>query len=122
VIDFRLSVEALGNTRFGYSPLAEVAASLRLLATPSPGFVMQPWLSVIAGRAGRGARGRLQAASDADEQTRILQDADKVLAKDVAYIPIDTAVFYFLHGSGVENYLNTAASNGFADLGPIGVK
>ena len=63
-----------------------------------------------------------QEATDLDEQTRILQDADKVLAKDVAYIPIDTAIFYFLRGSGVKNYMNTAASNGYPDLGPIGVQ
>jgi len=63
-----------------------------------------------------------QAATDLDEQTRVLQDADKVLAKDVAYIPIDTAIFYFLHGSGVKNYMNTAASNGYPDLGPIAVQ
>lgn len=50
MIDFKLSIEALGNTRFGYSPLAEAASSLRLLATPSPGFVMQPWLSDVAGQ------------------------------------------------------------------------
>jgi DNA-binding transcriptional ArsR family regulator len=52
VIDFKLSIEALGNTRFGYSPLAEAASSLRLLTTPSPGFVMQPWLSDVAGQLG----------------------------------------------------------------------
>jgi DNA-binding transcriptional ArsR family regulator len=51
MIDFRLSVEALGNTRFGYSPLAEAASSLRLLGTPA-GFVMQPWLSDVAGQLG----------------------------------------------------------------------
>lgn len=34
--------------------------------------------------------------------------------------PVDTAVFYFLHGSGVKNYVNTAASNGCPDLGQSG--
>jgi len=63
-----------------------------------------------------------QAATDLDQQTSVLQDADKVLAKDVAYIPIDTAIFYFLHGSGIKNYMNTAASNGYPDLGPIAVQ
>jgi len=63
-----------------------------------------------------------QEAADLDAQTTFLQEADKVLAKDVAYIPIDTAIFYFLRGSNVTGYLNTAASNGFPDLGPIGVK
>jgi len=52
VIDFRLSVEALGNTRFGYSPLAEAASSLRLLGGEKPGFVMQPWLTDVAGQLG----------------------------------------------------------------------
>ena len=52
MIDFELSVETLGNTRFGYSPLAEAAASLRLLTMPKPGFVMQPWLSDVAGLLG----------------------------------------------------------------------
>jgi peptide/nickel transport system substrate-binding protein len=63
-----------------------------------------------------------QNATDLDQQTKFLQEADKVLVKDVAYIPVDTAIFYFLHGSGVKNYMNTAASNGFVDLGPIAVK
>jgi peptide/nickel transport system substrate-binding protein len=63
-----------------------------------------------------------QAAADLDQQTELLQQADKVLAKDVAYIPIDTAIFYMLRGSNVTGYTNTAASNGYPDLGPIGVK
>jgi DNA-binding transcriptional ArsR family regulator len=44
MIQFRLSVDALGQTRFGYSPLAEVAASLRVLGKGGAGLVMQPWL------------------------------------------------------------------------------
>jgi len=63
-----------------------------------------------------------QEAADLEQQTTLLQQADQVLAKDVAYIPIDTAVFYMLRGSDVTGYLNTAASNGYPDLGPIGVK
>jgi len=63
-----------------------------------------------------------QNATDLDQQTELLQQADKVLAKDVAYIPVDTAVFYMLRGSNVTGYINTAASNGYPDLGPIGVK
>jgi peptide/nickel transport system substrate-binding protein len=63
-----------------------------------------------------------QEASDLDQQTQILQQADQVLAKDVAYIPIDTAIFYMLRGSDVTGYHTTAASNGYPDLGPIGVK
>jgi peptide/nickel transport system substrate-binding protein len=65
---------------------------------------------------------KAQESADLDEQTKYLQEADKVLRQDVAYIPIDTAIFYFLHGSEVKGYVNTAASNGFPDLGPIGVK
>jgi peptide/nickel transport system substrate-binding protein len=63
-----------------------------------------------------------QEATDLDQQTQVLQQADKVLAKDVAYIPTDTAIFYMLRGSDVTGYMNTAASNGYPDLGPIGVK
>jgi peptide/nickel transport system substrate-binding protein len=63
-----------------------------------------------------------QAASDLDAQTTILQQADQMLADDVAYIPLDTLVFYFLHGSEVTGYVNTAASNWYPDLGAIGVK
>jgi peptide/nickel transport system substrate-binding protein len=63
-----------------------------------------------------------QEATDLDQQTQLLQQADKVLAKDVAYIPTDTAIFYMLRGSDVTGYMNTAASNGYPDLGPIGVK
>jgi DNA-binding transcriptional ArsR family regulator len=45
MIKFRFSVDALGNTRFGYSPLAEVASSLRVLGSAAEGgFVLQPWL------------------------------------------------------------------------------
>ena len=63
-----------------------------------------------------------QSAADLEQQTTLLQQADQVLAKDVAYIPVDTAVFYMLRGSDVTGYLNTAASNGYPDLGPIGVR
>jgi peptide/nickel transport system substrate-binding protein len=63
-----------------------------------------------------------QEAADLDQQTQLLQQADQVLAKDVAYIPIDTAIFYMLRGSDVTGYHTTAASNGYPDLGPIGVK
>lgn len=50
MIEFRLSVEALSNTRFGYSPLAEVQSSLRLLGAPRPGYLMRPWLRQVAGQ------------------------------------------------------------------------
>jgi DNA-binding transcriptional ArsR family regulator len=53
MIRFRLSVEALGRTTFGYSPMAEVAASLRLLWEPKHGYVMQPWLRDVQPILGR---------------------------------------------------------------------
>jgi peptide/nickel transport system substrate-binding protein len=64
---------------------------------------------------------KAQNSADLDAQTKYLQEADKVLAKDVAYIPVDIPVFYMIHGSKVMNYINTAASNGYPDLGPIDV-
>ncbi|WP_188111112.1 ArsR/SmtB family transcription factor [Nocardioides antri] len=44
---FKLSVDLLGNTRFGYSPLAEVASSVRLLGSPQIGHIHQPWLREV---------------------------------------------------------------------------
>jgi peptide/nickel transport system substrate-binding protein len=63
-----------------------------------------------------------QEATDLDMQTTLLQQADQVLAKDVAYIPLDTGVFYFLRGSDVTGYITTAASSSYPDLGAIGVR
>lgn len=42
-----MNVEAVGNTTFGYSPLAEVATSLRLLGGPRPNPAMRPWLTHV---------------------------------------------------------------------------
>ena len=44
MIDFRLSLDALGHTRFAFSPLAEVAASLRLLGSPHVQHLHLPWV------------------------------------------------------------------------------
>jgi len=44
VIEFRLSVDALGQTRFAYSPLAEVASSFWALESHHMGPLLQPWL------------------------------------------------------------------------------
>lgn len=49
MLEFRLSVEALGKTRFAYSPLAEVGSSLRLLGSAHPGHLMSPWLREVYG-------------------------------------------------------------------------
>ena len=61
-------------------------------------------------------------ATTLEEQTAALQEADKVLGEDVAYIPLEIAQFYFLHGSKVTGYTNTPASSMYPDLGPIGVE
>jgi DNA-binding transcriptional ArsR family regulator len=43
MIEFRLSLTALGHTRFGYSPLGEVAASLRALNNQHAQALLRPW-------------------------------------------------------------------------------
>ena len=48
MLEFHLSVDALGKTRFAYSPLAEVASSLRLLGEGRHAYVMMPWLETSA--------------------------------------------------------------------------
>jgi DNA-binding transcriptional ArsR family regulator len=50
VIEFQLSVEALGRSRFAYSPLGELASSLRALRSPQIGFVLQPWRHAMVSR------------------------------------------------------------------------
>ena len=49
MIEFHLSVDALGKTRFAYSPLAEVGSSLRLLGEGRHAYVMMPWLRDVRG-------------------------------------------------------------------------
>jgi len=68
-----------------------------------------------------------QMIDQAAQQTSV-QDAAKVyaqidtqLGKDVAYIPLEIQRFYLLHGSKVSGYLQSPASNGYPDLGGIGV-
>jgi peptide/nickel transport system substrate-binding protein len=63
-----------------------------------------------------------QHSSSLDQQTAALQKADEQLGKDVAYIPLDITKFYMLYGSKVTNYTTTPSSNGYPDLGAIGVK
>lgn len=53
MIEFRLTVDALGSTRFAYSPLAEVASSVRLLGQGAQTAVMAPWLRDMRHRLGR---------------------------------------------------------------------
>jgi DNA-binding transcriptional ArsR family regulator len=47
MIELKLSVESLGRTRFGYSPLAELASSIRALAAPSANQFVRPWLQHV---------------------------------------------------------------------------
>jgi peptide/nickel transport system substrate-binding protein len=63
-----------------------------------------------------------QHASSLDQQTAALQKADEQLGKDYAYIPLNITKFYMLHGSKVTNYITTPSSNGYPDLGAIGVQ
>ncbi|EWT01071.1 ABC transporter substrate-binding protein [Intrasporangium oryzae NRRL B-24470] len=65
-----------------------------------------------------------QAAKAADVQSAatVYAQADDQLGKDVAYIPLTVEKFYFLHGSGITGYAQSAATSGYPDLGSIGVK
>lgn len=44
MLEFTINPALLGNTRFTFSPLAEVAASIRLLALPWAAHPHQPWI------------------------------------------------------------------------------
>lgn len=50
MIEFELDLQALGRTVFAFSPLAELASSLRLLGTAAPNPVHRPWLGDVAHR------------------------------------------------------------------------
>jgi peptide/nickel transport system substrate-binding protein len=62
------------------------------------------------------------AETDLDKANQMWADVDKQLSDDVGYIPLDTTQFYFLHGSNIENYVNSPSTNGYPDLGCIAVK
>jgi peptide/nickel transport system substrate-binding protein len=62
-----------------------------------------------------------QNATNLDDQTAALQKADLQLGKDIAYIPLSVTKFYMLYGSKVTNYTTTPSSNGYPDLGAVGV-
>ena len=59
---------------------------------------------------------------DVEEQGAKYAEIDDQLGKEVGYIPLQIEQFYFLHGSKVTGYMNGPASNGYVDLGPIGVE
>ncbi len=63
-----------------------------------------------------------KAYDTSDDASRNSQwgDLDEALAKEVAYIPLDNPAFPRLHGSKVTNYVESASTNGYPDLGVIG--
>ena len=56
------------------------------------------------------------------EQAEVYAQIDDQLGKDVAYIPLDISQFYRLHGSKVTGYLESPTSNGYPELGAVGVE
>jgi len=60
--------------------------------------------------------------SSVDEAAQVYSQLDDQLGKDVAYIPLEISVFYYLHGSKITNYLQSPASSQYPDLGAVGVK
>ena len=58
---------------------------------------------------------------DVNDQAAKYAEIDDQLGKDVAYIPLEITLFYFLHGSNIANYISSPASNGYPELGGIGV-
>jgi peptide/nickel transport system substrate-binding protein len=64
---------------------------------------------------------KARAAETMAAQAAALRRADLVLGRDVAYIPLVVVRWFLLHGSKVTGYVNTPASSGYPDLGPIGV-
>lgn len=63
-----------------------------------------------------------QAAATTAEQDKFMAEADAVLGQDVAYVPLENSLFNWVWGSKVTGFTTTFASNGFPDLGTIGVK
>jgi peptide/nickel transport system substrate-binding protein len=62
------------------------------------------------------------AAPDVDTAAAKYAEIDAKMGEDVAYIPLEITLFNFLHGSKVTGYINGVASNGYPDLGGIGVQ
>ncbi len=58
-------------------------------------------------------------ASSVEEQTSVLQEADLLLGEDVAYIPLETFRFNWVHGSEVVGFTTSPA--GLPEIGLIGV-
>ena len=58
--------------------------------------------------------------SDSAKRNADWGNLDEALAKEVAYIPLDNQNFPRLHGSKVTNYIESASTNGYPDLGQLG--
>ncbi|MFE6647848.1 ABC transporter substrate-binding protein [Nocardioides sp. NPDC057772] len=61
-------------------------------------------------------------AATIEEQNTFLQEADAKLGEDTAYIPLEIAIFNWVHGSKVKNFTTTSASNSFPELAGIDVE
>jgi peptide/nickel transport system substrate-binding protein len=60
-------------------------------------------------------------SSDLDTQVEKLVEADAVLGKDYAYMPLEITKFNWLWGSKVEGFTTTPASSAYPEIGLIGV-
>jgi peptide/nickel transport system substrate-binding protein len=60
-------------------------------------------------------------ATDLDSQFTALQEADKILAEDAVYMPLEISRFNWVTGSKVD-FHTTPASSQYPDLGLIGLK
>jgi peptide/nickel transport system substrate-binding protein len=61
------------------------------------------------------------ATTDLQEQAKQWGDIDEMLAKDVAYIPLDFSNFFLIWGSGVKGWVDNPAYANYPDLGAVGV-
>ena len=61
-------------------------------------------------------------AATIEEQNKYLQEADAVMGEDVAYIPLEIAIFNWVYGSKVKNFTTTGASSSFVELGSIDIE
>ncbi|WP_235735108.1 ABC transporter substrate-binding protein [Nocardioides alcanivorans] len=60
-------------------------------------------------------------AADVDSQVAVLQEIDTKLGEDYAYIPLEFTKFNWLYGSKVTGFTTTPASNGYPEVGLLGV-
>lgn len=61
-------------------------------------------------------------ATSPEAQIKGYQEADTILGKDYAYVPLENTKFNWLYGSKVTNFATSAASNGYPEIGLIGVE